>query len=226
MFVQQVPGPCGACGKVESDAYRQGFTKCGTCDAVWCKPCAIPAMTKQDQHQSFLRAYHEVSNSHTWVDSREECDFCSKQPCNCGGKHCNECLADVRTYRCDCGVVTCQQCLHVHAWTDLAPHADATTAAPDQPQAETLLALPSGSSQHGVVTQSRPASSCTLCYEDARKVCSCGGARCEDCFRLEGVSLLHTLFEMHTSQASRYMLRSGPSDGRRYQAGMAGAGVR
>ena len=57
MFAQQVPGPCGACGKVESDAYRQGFTKCGACDAVRCKPCAIEAMIQQDQRQSFLRAY-------------------------------------------------------------------------------------------------------------------------------------------------------------------------
>jgi len=67
MFAQQVPGPCGACGKVESDAYRQGFTKCGACDAVRCKPCAIEAMIQQDQRQSFLRAYHEVSNSHAWL---------------------------------------------------------------------------------------------------------------------------------------------------------------
>ena len=57
MFAQQVPGPCGACGKVESDAYRKGFTKCGACDAVRCKPCAIEAMIQQDQRQSFLRAY-------------------------------------------------------------------------------------------------------------------------------------------------------------------------
>ena len=37
MFAQQVPGPCGACGKVESDACRQGVTKRGTCGAIWCK---------------------------------------------------------------------------------------------------------------------------------------------------------------------------------------------
>ena len=54
MFAQQVPGPCGACGKVESDAYRQGVTKCGACDAVRGKPCAIEAMIQQDQRQSAL----------------------------------------------------------------------------------------------------------------------------------------------------------------------------
>ena len=57
MFAQQVPGPCGACGKVEPDAYRQGITKCDACDAVRRKPCAIEAMIQQDQRQSFLRAY-------------------------------------------------------------------------------------------------------------------------------------------------------------------------
>ena len=57
------------------------------------------------------------------------------------------------------------------------------------------MALPLGSSQHRIATS--PAASCTLCYKEARKVCSCGEARCEQCLRLGGVSFLHTVLEVH-----------------------------
>ena len=40
MSTPRVLGPCGACGKVESDVYKQGFTRCLTCKGVRCKPCA------------------------------------------------------------------------------------------------------------------------------------------------------------------------------------------
>ena len=53
-------GPCGACGRVESDAYTMGFTRCPTCACIRCKPCAANITSQQDQQQSLMEAYHEV----------------------------------------------------------------------------------------------------------------------------------------------------------------------
>ena len=41
-------GPCGACGRVESDAYTMGFTRCPTCACIRCKPCATNITSKQN----------------------------------------------------------------------------------------------------------------------------------------------------------------------------------
>ena len=68
---------------------------------VRCKPCANNAVAEQDQQQSFLRAYHEVKNTHVWVASREACDLCGAGPCDCGSKRCDECRAGVQTKQCD-----------------------------------------------------------------------------------------------------------------------------
>ena len=186
----RVRGPCGACGKEESDAYKQGFTKCSECDSVQCKPCAMTAVTDQDRQQSLLRAYHEVKNSHTWTASQDDCDLCGKGPsCGCGGESCSACLADVRTKQCSCGIVRCDKCLHVHSWTDAAsaasqPGAEASSSSqtPPQPQAATPVQT---------VTE------CTCCGQAPRKVCVCGEARCEACFMLMGGSMLDTWYQAH-----------------------------
>ena len=114
----EVQGPCGACGKVKSEAYKQGFTRCPACGGVRCKPCACDSIAEQDRQQSLLRAYHEIKNTHTWVASQESCDHCGAGPCHCGNKHCDKCLANVHTKQCDCGDVRCDKCLHTHVWTE------------------------------------------------------------------------------------------------------------
>ena len=51
MRTPEVSGPCGACGKAVSETYKQGFTRCPTCEGVRCKPCAAAAVAGQDmQH--------------------------------------------------------------------------------------------------------------------------------------------------------------------------------
>ena len=117
MSTPRVLGPCRACGKVESDVYKQGFTRCLICNGVRCKPCAADSTIVQDQQQSFLQAYHEVNNSHTWEVCRRECDLCGKGPCGCGGKHCDD------------------------------NDNDATAGSPTQPHRGKLLALPPASLQ-------------------------------------------------------------------------------
>ena len=109
---------------------------------------ASDASPVQDQQQSFLQAYHEVNNSHAWEVCRRECDLCGKGPCGCGGKHCDECQADVQTKQCACGMVRCSNCLHVHIWCDPMVHDnDATAGSPTQPHRGKLLALPPASLQ-------------------------------------------------------------------------------
>ena len=88
MNTPEVQGPCGACGKVTSHAYKQGFTKCSKCEGVRCKPCAWGVVQEQRQQESLLRACHEVRNEHQWFASKEDCDRCGKGPCGCGGKRC------------------------------------------------------------------------------------------------------------------------------------------
>ena len=155
----------------------------------------------QDQQQSFLQAYHEVNNSHTWEVCRRECDLCGKGPCGCGGKHCDECQADVQTKLCACGMVRCSNCLHVHIWCDPVVHDnDATAGSPTQPHRGKLLALPSASLQQPAApspaTVAQP-DSCTLCGQAPRKACSCGETRCEQCFLFTGGSLVDTWFLAH-----------------------------
>ncbi len=81
----EVLGPCGACGKAKSDAYKIGFTRCPTCRAVRCKPCAHGIAARQEQEQSTLKAYHDVMKCHVWTTSNKLCDVCGKGPCGCGG---------------------------------------------------------------------------------------------------------------------------------------------
>ena len=221
MSTPPVLGPCGACGKEQRSTYKQGFTGCSKCGLVQCKPCAINTTAEQDHHQSFLRAYHEVRNTHTWAASQQGCDLCGKGPCDCGSKHCDACRAAVQTKQCECGVVRCDRCLHVHAWSDPPVRVDATAAASAQPEAGTLLTSPSASSpQQAAVPVLPPASSqqqttapssqpqaagptapptvnCTLCGQAPRKVCSCGEGRCEQCFLLTGGSLVETWSYAH-----------------------------
>ena len=206
MCTPRVLGPCGACSKVESDSYRQGFTRCPTCGSVRCKPCAAGTTTEQDQQQSLLRAYHDVKGLHTWAASKDDCDLCGAGPCGCGSKHCDECRAGVQTKQCDCGVVRCAKCLHVHAWTDPAVAVDATAGASTQAEAGILLALPPAPQQlaptpssqpQAAVPPALPVTGCTLCGRASRKVCSCGEARCEACFLVMGSSLLETRYEVH-----------------------------
>lgn len=70
MYTPRVPGPCGACGKAEGESYKQGFTQCVTCESVRCKPCAADYTSEQAQQKSFLRAYHDMKNCHTWSASK------------------------------------------------------------------------------------------------------------------------------------------------------------
>ena len=190
-----VQGPCGSCGKEESGAYKQGFTKCTACAGIRCKPCAAEATNEGDKQLSFLVAYHEVESAHAWVPSQEDCDLCGAGPCGCGSKHCGECLADVRTMQCDCGAVRCGKCLHVHSWTDTA-----TATATPQQEAEGLRALPRSSQTPQPPPQTaQTATTCTLCGEAPRRVCSCGEARCETCYRLTGESPFETWCEAHPS---------------------------
>ena len=200
MCTPEVSGPCGACGKVESETYKNGFTRCPTCGGVRCKPCAAAAVADQDEQQSLLRVYHEVKNSHTWAVCQEDCDLCGAGPCGCGSKHCSACLADVHSMQCDCGVVRCDKCLHVHSWSD-----PASTTAASQPGAEVLLAphsssqatTPPSSQPRAAAPSARTPTECTLCGQAPRKVCVCGEARCDECFMLTGGSLLETWCEAH-----------------------------
>lgn len=206
----EVQGPCLECGTEASVMYKQGFTKCASCETVRCKPCAGRFATEQDGQQAFLRAYHEVKNGHTWVASQEDCDLCGKGPCGCGIKHCDACKADLRTMQCECGIYRCTKCLHVHAWSDVNsdeshknPGAESTNAAPAQPGASVLLALPSTSTRcqtEAASSQAPPAQQkvrCTMCSNLACKVCSCGEARCEACLIAAGGSLVETWYEAH-----------------------------
>ena len=198
-------GPCGACGRVESDAYTMGFTRCPTCACIRCKPCAANITSQQDQQQSLMEAYHEVSNSHVWTPSNEDCDVCHRGPCGCGGKHCVACRADVQTQQCACGIVRCKKCLHVHVWFDPMVQTEAA-ANSAQPETGDHLALPSQQQDGNPVTaaltdaSSAPANEqtgCKMCGRAPRKVCSCGEARCEDCFLLAGGSLVETWSDAH-----------------------------
>jgi hypothetical protein len=206
----KVQGPCLDCGTEESAMYNQGFTKCASCETVRCKLCATRIVTEQDRRQTFLRAYHEVKNSHTWVASQEDCDICSKGPCSCGSKHCDACKAGVQTMQCECGVYRCTTCLHVHSWFNTnskelqtEPTADGAIAAPAQPRAEDPLALPSASAHcqaEAASSQAQPAQpevSCTACNKLACKVCSCGEAHCETCLIAAGGSLVETWYLAH-----------------------------
>ena len=206
MCTPSVVGPCGACGKAESDSYKQGFTKCDTCGSVRCKLCAAGIMTEQDQRQSLLRAYHEVKGLHTWAASKDDCDLCGAGPCDCGSKHCDECRAGVQTKQCNCGVVRCTKCLHVHAWADPAVAVDATADAASRADAGVLPALPPAPLQLAPTPSSQPqpaippalpVTGCTLCGRAPRKVCCYGETHCEACFRVTGGSPVETRYEVH-----------------------------
>ena len=164
----RVPGPCGACGRVESDTYKMGFTRCRTCACTYCKPCATNITSQQTQQQSLMKAYHEVSNSHVWAPSNRYCDRCDRGPCPwaCGGKHCVDCHAKVQTQQCACGAVRCEECLHVHVWVD---------------------PLESASEQTG----------CKMCGQAPHKICSCGEARCAECFARVDSSSVKTWSFVH-----------------------------
>ena len=201
MGMAKVLGPCGSCHRAESEAYTMGFTRCSACGCVRCKPCAAAIVTDQDRQQSFLRAYHEIKDAHTWEASREVCDLCGKGPCGCGSKHCDDCRADVQTKRCACGTVRCSKCLHVHVWRDLLVQVEATPASPARSEMEGPLALPPASfQQRGVAPSSVPRAKmdgCSLCGKAPRKVCSCGEARCEQCFALTRSGLVETWSHAH-----------------------------
>ena len=184
MVTQPVQGPCLECGTQASAEYKQGFTKCSSCETVRCKPCAARIVNEQYDQQVFLRAYHEVKNSHTWAASRGDCDICGRGPCACGGKHCEACKANVQTMQCECGVHRCTECLHVHSWSNVDPEAthsgprtEGATAAPIKPGTGILPALPPASSRgqtEAASSQAPPAQQkvrCTLCGELACKVC-------------------------------------------------------
>jgi hypothetical protein len=184
-------GPCQVCGTTGtcqicgdggscqiscqrgSNAY--GFTGCSDCGSVQCKLCAVNIMQKQGNHHSFLRAYHEVRNTHTWTSSEKACDLCDSGPCRCGVFPCRcDGSADVHTMQCDCGAVRCGKCLHAHVWSNPHVRDDASSAA-----------------------SAPPSVSCTLCGQGARKVCNCGEARCVHCFILEGGCSVETWFWAH-----------------------------
>lgn len=74
-----------------------------------------------------MQSLHDVTG-HEWKPSKEECDLCDNPPCDCGGKHCAACKANVQTWQCECGIVRCCACRHVHAWTP-ARQAEACTLA-------------------------------------------------------------------------------------------------
>ena len=202
MCAPSVLGPCGACGKAESDEYKQGFTRCGKCDSVRCKQCANDITTQQDQQQSLLQTYHEVTAVHTWTESKDECNVCGAGPCDCGSKHCDECRAGVQTMQCSCGVVRCTECLHVHAWGDPAVDVDAAAGPSTEAAAGGQLAQnPSSKPQPAV---------CTLSGSAPSKVCNCGEARCESCFVLDGGSRVETRYEVHPShQPAKFYVTHG-----------------
>ena len=206
MFMAAVLGPCGACGKTQSGTYKMGFTRCSTCNEVRCKPCATTIDAEQEQQQSFMRAYHEVKNSHVWTASKEECDLCGRGPCDCGGKHCDDCRADVKTEQCVCGIVRCSKCSHVHVWCDPAVHAEVTEASPAQAEpGDRLPVVPEA--RASVIASTLPQldvaaalrvepAGCSLCGQAPRKVCGCGEARCEQCLPT-GEDLVETWYSAH-----------------------------
>ena len=51
MDTARVLGACGACGKIESATHSMGFTRCRTCQAIRCKPCAATFATEVNQQQ-------------------------------------------------------------------------------------------------------------------------------------------------------------------------------
>ena len=224
MMAQPVQGPCLECGMEKSEKYKQGFTKCASCETVRCKPCAVRFSTEQDGQQAFLRAYHEAKNCHEWVASQEDCDICGKGPCGCGHKHCDACREEVQTMQCECGVYRCTECLHVHAWSNVStdgsnsrPEAEGATAAPTQPAAGAIPALASASSSgqtEAASSQAPPVQQkvrCTLCGELACKVCSCGEARCETCLIATGGSLVETWCEAHPQHRPATCYITNPS---------------
>lgn len=88
------------------------FTKCSKCNEVRCTPCARDGDGYQnDLRNSFLQAYHDATDSHEMTEVRDECDRCGRQPCRCGGKHCEECRTKVQTRGCVCGITRCHTCL-------------------------------------------------------------------------------------------------------------------
>ena len=104
-------GPCAECG-ANAALHSAMLTKCSTCDEVRCKGCALRyGEGGLCPLSSFLRAYHEATDSHVMTPVRAPCDLCGKQPCNCGGKRCEECRAKVQTRGCICGITRCLQCL-------------------------------------------------------------------------------------------------------------------
>ena len=110
-FTGTLLGPCAMCHKW-ANRDRAMFTKCSKCNEVRCKPCTHGGDGYiNDRCKSFLRAYHDVTDSHEMTEVRDECDRCGRQPCRCGGKHCEECRTKVQTRGCVCGITRCHKCL-------------------------------------------------------------------------------------------------------------------